>query len=323
MRRRIWAVGTLETVPESSPMSQHTLLNRLYDFPSLAKSQPGNYNRASAGDSAVTMATHAEGKWWRTCHTRKQSSYVPLQYLVGLCGICGTFCALAQYELVLRIPFHTSIKSAEVSKINLCECHYHYWTCSRKSIRKILCKSKLCLKGNFIKNTNLTNLEISGETIAHTRGCWARLNNNIQQAVWCIEVNTTLWTFQKIWALHYQFGWVSQLVSSLAGSVISLVGAGCVCSDRQDESVLLSRFALFRLFVLAVSLGLLGMFLSVGSSRTIGMCEPFLSAGLNQFGRGGWDGYVESVGSIHLVLFIPFGRLFWVDSWPVWLGGFG
>jgi hypothetical protein len=56
------------------------------------------------------MATHAEGKWWRTCHTRKQSSYIPLQYLVGLCGICGTFCALAHYELVPRILFHISIK---------------------------------------------------------------------------------------------------------------------------------------------------------------------------------------------------------------------
>jgi hypothetical protein len=62
MLHRIREVGTLETVPESIPMSQHTLLNRPYDFPSLAKSQPGNYNRVSAGDSAVTMATHAEGK---------------------------------------------------------------------------------------------------------------------------------------------------------------------------------------------------------------------------------------------------------------------
>jgi hypothetical protein len=188
----------------------HTLLNQLYDFPSLAKSQPGNYNRASAGDRAVTMATQAEGKWWRTCHTRKQSSYVPLQYLVGLCGICGTFWALAHYELVLRITFHTSIKSAEVSAINLCDCRYHYWIYSIKSLRKILCMSKLCLEGNFVKNTFLTSSEISGETIAHTRGCWARLNNSIQQAVRYIEVNSTLWAFQQIWAVQYQVGSVSR-----------------------------------------------------------------------------------------------------------------
>jgi hypothetical protein len=52
----------LETVSDFSPMSQHTSLNRPYHFASLAKSQPGNYNRASTRDSAVTMATHAEGK---------------------------------------------------------------------------------------------------------------------------------------------------------------------------------------------------------------------------------------------------------------------
>jgi hypothetical protein len=138
MLKRMWAVGTLETVAESSLMFQRTLLNRLYDFPSLSKTRPGNYNRASARDSAVTMATHAEGKWWRTCHTRKQSSYVPLQYLVGRCGICGTFCALTRHELVLRIPFHTSIKSTEVSARNLCDCRCHYWTCSIKSIRDFL-----------------------------------------------------------------------------------------------------------------------------------------------------------------------------------------